>query len=193
MRADVLVTSIGLILVYLAVKMVTKFVGILSLTRIFRFDPREGRYTTLLMSTGLTFGSISALFGLANHIIDERQFTILLIAVIGSAVVPTIIAERWFQPVFKALKPTAPPSPRAPSWCKETREIYSKILVANDGSPGALKALAAAIALAKREDAALHMVTVEELPRFPASIDEVEEEKAQANHRLAPVIEAARA
>src|ERR1700726_1853165 len=103
-RADVLVTSAGLILIYLVVKMVTKFAGILPLTRIFRFDPREGMYTTLLMSTGLTFGSISALFGLTNHIIDERQYTILLIAVIGSAVVPTIIAERWFQPTLKALK-----------------------------------------------------------------------------------------
>jgi nucleotide-binding universal stress UspA family protein len=71
--------------------------------------------------------------------------------------------------------------------------MYRKILVANDGSPGALKALAAAIETAKRDRAALHMVTVEELPRFPASIDEVEEEKAEANHRLTPVIEAARA
>src|SRR6266478_2701150 len=71
--------------------------------------------------------------------------------------------------------------------------MYRKILVANDGSPGALKALAAAIALAKRDGTALHMVTVEELPRFPATIDEVEEEKAEANHRLVPVIEAARA
>jgi len=100
-RADVLITSAGVILIYLAVKMGTKFVGILPLTRIFRFDPREGMYTTLLMSTGLTFGSISALFGLTNHIIDERQYTILLTAVIGSAVVPTMIAERWFQPAFK--------------------------------------------------------------------------------------------
>jgi Kef-type K+ transport system membrane component KefB len=110
-RADVIVTAAGLILIYLAVKMVTKFVGILPLTRIFRFGPREGMYTTLLMSTGLTFGSISALFGLTNHIIDERQYTILLIAVIGSAVVPTIIAERWFQPAFKALKAAAPAKP----------------------------------------------------------------------------------
>jgi Kef-type K+ transport system membrane component KefB len=102
-RADVLVASAGLILVYLAVKMITKFVGILPLTRIFRFDKREGMYTTLMMSTGLTFGSISALFGLTNHIIDERQYTILLTAVIGSAVVPTLIAERWFQPIFKPL------------------------------------------------------------------------------------------
>jgi Kef-type K+ transport system membrane component KefB len=102
-RADVIVGSAGLILVYLGVKMVTKFFGILPLTRYFRFDPREGMYTTLLMSTGLTFGSISALFGLTNHIIDERQYTILLTAVIGSAVVPTLIAERWFQPVFRLL------------------------------------------------------------------------------------------
>jgi nucleotide-binding universal stress UspA family protein len=70
--------------------------------------------------------------------------------------------------------------------------MYRKILVANDGSPGALKAFAAAIETAKRDSAALHMVTVEELPRFPATIDEVEEEKTEANQRLVPVIEAAR-
>src|SRR6266478_3343795 len=103
-RADVIVTSAGIILIYLAVKMVTKFVGILPLTRIFRFDPREGMYTTLLMSTGLTFGSISALFGLTNHIIDQQQYTILVTAVILSAVVPTLIAERWFRPTFKPIE-----------------------------------------------------------------------------------------
>jgi Kef-type K+ transport system membrane component KefB len=102
-RADVLVTSAGLIVLYLGVKMVTKFFGILPLTRMFRFGPKEGMYTTLLMSTGLTFGSISALFSLTNHIIDERQYTILLTAVIGSAVVPTMIAQRWFQPDLKPL------------------------------------------------------------------------------------------
>ena len=107
-RADVIVTSSALILVFLGIKMVTKFVGILPLTRIFRFERREGMYTTLLMSTGLTFGSISALFGLTNHIIDETQYTILLTAVIGSAVVPTLIAERWFQPDLKPLAATAP-------------------------------------------------------------------------------------
>ena len=93
-----LVGSAGLIVVFLAIKMATKFVGILPLTRAFRFDPREGMYTTLLMSTGLTFGSISALFGLTNHIIDQGQYTVLVTAVIGSAVVPTLIAQRWFLP-----------------------------------------------------------------------------------------------
>ena len=71
--------------------------------------------------------------------------------------------------------------------------MYRKILVANDGSPGALRALSAALALAKRDGAALHMVTVEELPWFPASIDEVDEGKLEANHRLAPVLDTARA
>ena len=117
-RADVLVASAGLILIYLAVKMITKFVGILPLTRLFRFERREGLYTTLLMSTGLTFGSISALFGLTNHIIDERQYTILLTAVIGSAVVPTLIAERWFQPVFKPLRSGAGTSTEATATAK---------------------------------------------------------------------------
>jgi Kef-type K+ transport system membrane component KefB len=90
--------SAGLILVFLVLKMATKFAGILPLTRAYNFETREGMYTTLLMSTGLTFGSISALFGLTNRIIDQRQYTILVTAVIASAVVPTLIAQRWFMP-----------------------------------------------------------------------------------------------
>ncbi|MCZ8546396.1 cation:proton antiporter [Mesorhizobium qingshengii] len=97
------VSAAGLIAVFLAIKMATKFVGILPLTKVFRFEAREGMYTTLLMSTGLTFGTISALFGLTNHIIDQHQYTILVTAVIGSALVPTLIAQRWFQPVFKPI------------------------------------------------------------------------------------------
>lgn len=62
--------------------------------------------------------------------------------------------------------------------------MYSKILIANDGSAGAAKALSAAIALAKRMRAELHMVSVEELPRFPTSIDEVIEERQEAGHRF---------
>jgi len=101
----------GLIVVLLAIKMATKFVGILPLTRAFRFDPREGMYTTLLMSTGLTFGTISALFGLTNHIIDRGQYTVLVTAVIGSAIVPTLIAQRWFQPSFASQAPGAVDAP----------------------------------------------------------------------------------
>ena len=102
-----LVAGAGLIALFLGLKMLTKFIGILPLTRIFRFKPRDGIYTTLLMSTGLTFGSISALYGLTNNIIDQRQYTILLTAVIGSAVVPTIIAQIWFKPHFEPLEEDA--------------------------------------------------------------------------------------
>jgi Kef-type K+ transport system membrane component KefB len=103
-EARAVIASIGLIVVFLAIKMATKFIGILPLTRYHKFDRREGMYTTLLMSTGLTFGSISALFGLTNKIIDQTQYTILVTAVIGSAVVPTLIAQTWFQPEFKPIE-----------------------------------------------------------------------------------------
>ena len=53
---------------------------------------------SLISSTGLTFGTICALYGLTNHIIDQQQYTILVTAVIASAVVPTLIAQRWFEP-----------------------------------------------------------------------------------------------
>jgi Kef-type K+ transport system membrane component KefB len=59
---------------------------------------QEGMYTTLLMSTGLTFGTISALFGLSHHLIDQSQYSALVAAVIGSAVIPTLIANAFFLP-----------------------------------------------------------------------------------------------
>jgi len=106
-EARALLEGAGLIGLFLAVKMATKFVGILPLTRYFNFVPREGMYTTMMMSTGLTFGSISALFGLTNNIIDQTQYTVLLTAVIGSAVVPTLIGQLWFRPHFEPLEEDA--------------------------------------------------------------------------------------
>jgi Kef-type K+ transport system membrane component KefB len=105
--AHALLAGAGLIALFLAMKMITKFVGILPLTRYFKFGRREGMYTTLMMSTGLTFGSISALFGLTNHIINQEQYTVLVTAVIGSAVVPTLIAQLWFHPHFEPLEEDA--------------------------------------------------------------------------------------
>jgi len=102
-----LISAAGLIAIFLGIKMITKFVGILPLTRYYDFEPREGMYTTLLMSTGLTFGTISALFGLTNKIIDQQQYTVLVTAVIGSAVVPTLIAQKWFMPTFKPMESEA--------------------------------------------------------------------------------------
>jgi hypothetical protein len=59
---------------------------------------RESAYLTLLMSTGLTFGTISALFGLTNKLITQSQYTVLVTVVICSAVVPTMIAQAFFRP-----------------------------------------------------------------------------------------------
>ena len=105
--AHALLAGAGLIALFLAMKMITKFAGVLPLTRYLKFDRREGMYTTLMMSTGLTFGSISALFGLTNHTINQQQYTVLVTAVIGSAVVPTLIAQLWFHPHFEALEEDA--------------------------------------------------------------------------------------
>jgi glutathione-regulated potassium-efflux system ancillary protein KefC len=85
-------------LILLAGKMVTKFVGVYPVTRAFASPRREALYTTLLMSTGLTFGSISALFGLSHGIVTQDQYSLLIAAVIGSAVVPTLIANAFFLP-----------------------------------------------------------------------------------------------
>jgi glutathione-regulated potassium-efflux system ancillary protein KefC len=65
----------------------------------------EGMYTTLLMSTGLTFGSISALFGLSHGLIDNAQYSYLVAAVIGSAVIPTIIANAFYLPRYLLKQP----------------------------------------------------------------------------------------
>jgi Kef-type K+ transport system membrane component KefB len=93
-----ILNSVGLIAIFLTVKVAAKFIGVWPLTHAFRFRQREGMYLTLLMSTGLTFGTISALYGLSNHYITEEQYAILVTVVILSAVVPTLIAERWFAP-----------------------------------------------------------------------------------------------
>jgi len=114
-KFETVLAAAGLIAVFLAVKMVTKCAGIWPLTRVFRFEHREGMYTTLMMSTGLTFGTISALFGLTNGIIDQDQYTVLVTAVIGSAVVPTLIAQKWFQPAFKEVQSEPEPVEETPN------------------------------------------------------------------------------
>lgn len=81
-------------------KMITKIIGVYPATKVYKYAQKEGIYTTLLMSTGLTFGSIAALFGLSHQIIDQRQYSILVVVVIGSAVVPTLIANAFFIPHY---------------------------------------------------------------------------------------------
>ena len=59
--------------------------------------------------------------------------------------------------------------------------MFRKILVANDGSPGADAALKAAIDLAVKYCAELHMISVEEIPHLAETIDEVEGEREEPN------------
>ena len=97
-----LAAGVWLLFAFLFVKIATKFLGVLPAA--LRFVKPHAVFTTLLMSTGLTFGTISSLYGLNAGIIDRQQFTILLGAVIGSAVIPTVVAQRWFGPPLQALK-----------------------------------------------------------------------------------------
>jgi Kef-type K+ transport system membrane component KefB len=85
------------VLLFLA-KMISKMVGLFPAVRRYDYVGREGWYYTLMMSTGLTFGTISALFGLNHGIISQAQYSYLVATVIGSAVVPTMIANAFFMP-----------------------------------------------------------------------------------------------
>jgi glutathione-regulated potassium-efflux system ancillary protein KefC len=93
-----LVAAPAAFLLLLSGKMLTKVAGVYPVTRLYRSPRQEGIYTTLLMSTGLTFGTISALFGLSHQLITQAQYSALVAAVIGSAVVPTLIANAFFLP-----------------------------------------------------------------------------------------------
>jgi glutathione-regulated potassium-efflux system ancillary protein KefC len=79
-------------------KMGSKLIGLLPTVRAFGHEGRQGIYYSLMMSTGLTFGTISALFGLNHGIIDQNQYSHLVATVIGSAVIPTAIANARFMP-----------------------------------------------------------------------------------------------
>ena len=83
---------------FLIVKIATKIVGVYPVTKFYGSPNKEAMYTTLLMSTGLTFGTISSLFGLSHGIIDQGQYSALVAAVIGSAVIPAIIANAFYLP-----------------------------------------------------------------------------------------------
>jgi Kef-type K+ transport system membrane component KefB len=96
--AGALASGAGVIGLLFVVKMATKGIGVWPVAAAFSIPRRERHYTTLLMATGLTFGSISALFGLTHNIISQTQYSELVSVVILSAFVPTLIAQRLFQP-----------------------------------------------------------------------------------------------
>jgi Kef-type K+ transport system membrane component KefB len=89
--------NLGVLAVLLAAKMLPKLGFVFPLAR--TYVPRHAAFATLLMSTGLTFGTIASLYGLTAGIIDETQFSLLITAVVASALVPTAIAQMFFHPI----------------------------------------------------------------------------------------------
>jgi len=88
--------NVGWLLLFLGLKLVSKFIGVYPFAR--RFLGKHAWYTTLLMSTGLTFGTIASLYGLNSGILDQGQFSVLVTTVILTAIIPTFIAQRFFSP-----------------------------------------------------------------------------------------------
>jgi Kef-type K+ transport system membrane component KefB len=94
--------GIGIFIAFLIIKLVTKFIGVYPFAK--KYHGVNSMFTTLLMSTGLTFGTISSLYGLNNHIITVQQFSVLITVVILSAILPTIIAIKFYPPKIDTSK-----------------------------------------------------------------------------------------
>jgi Kef-type K+ transport system membrane component KefB len=103
-RFDAVIGGAAVIALLLAVKLAAKGVGVYPLARLFGLDRRTSKYTTLLMSTGLTFGTISAIFGLNRGRVTPAQYSALVTVVIASAVIPTFIAQKHYQHRLKVLR-----------------------------------------------------------------------------------------
>jgi Kef-type K+ transport system membrane component KefB len=123
----VLVTAAGagLVLLFFGAKMLTKAIGVRPLTGRFGMSARTGNYTLMLMSTGLTFGTISALFGLTNHYITSFQYTVLVTAVILSAVIPTLIGQTFFRPQTTSV--TTEQKVLEPALVREEEEVAGEL------------------------------------------------------------------
>jgi Kef-type K+ transport system membrane component KefB len=94
--AGALWANLGILALLFAGKMIPKLAGVYPLAR--HYTSPHAAFTTLLMSTGLTFGTIASLYGLNAGIIDRTQFSLLIAVVVLSAIVPTVIAQRLYQP-----------------------------------------------------------------------------------------------
>src|ERR1700730_4151829 len=108
----------------------------------------------------LTFGTIASLFGLSQGIIDKCQYSALVAAIIGTAVIPTVIASTFFLPRHLVGLGMVP-SRHSSGETARPIPVYDKILHANDGSEYAFRALTQALAIAKQNGSELHMVSLE--------------------------------
>ena len=93
----VITAPIGIIILVL-IEISAKIISVYPVARYFGSAHRDAMYTTLLMASGLTFGTICALFGLSHQIIDEQQYSTLVASIIATAVIPTLIANSYYLP-----------------------------------------------------------------------------------------------
>ena len=100
---------------FLTVEAATKIVSVYPVARYFGQPHKDAMYTTLLMSSGLTFGTIASLFGLSHGVIDRSQYSTLVAAIIGTAIIPTVIANSFYLPrhLLLAVKPGDVPAEQA--------------------------------------------------------------------------------
>src|SRR5262249_15505862 len=196
-----LVAAPAAFIVMLVLKVFSKIVGVYPVTKIYKAPNKEAMYTTLLMSTGLTFGTISALFGLSRGIIEGP--------ILGAGC--RRHCERGHSDGHcQRLLSAAPLVARAATGAGSTADaaahhvgerlsdcgrarMFDKILHANDGSEHAFHALALALAVAQQNNSELHMISVEEIDYMPAFIEEVREETGTAARRFHSVLQRARA
>jgi Kef-type K+ transport system membrane component KefB len=102
--------NLGVLALLCAAKIAPKIGGVYPLAR--RYTSPHAAFTTLLMSTGLTFGTITSLYGLQAGIIDRTQFSLLVTVVVLSAIIPTTIAQRFFTPTTGQIAAAADPAER---------------------------------------------------------------------------------
>ena len=191
---------------FLIVKIVTKIVGVYPVTKYFRIAEQRGDVHNSSDVHGLTFGTISSLFGLSHGIINQGQYSALVATVIASAVIPTVIANALYLPHHLLPQTEAKDSGRAKqrfrryggSWTTNRINgedpMFSKILHANDGSEHAFQAL-----LRRRSRSPSKTIPsfiwylVEEIDYMPEFIEEVRQETGTAARRFHAVLQRARA
>jgi len=122
-----LIAAPAAFLFMLVVKVFSKIVGVYPVTKVYKAPNKEAMYTTLLMSTGLTFGTISSLFGLSRGIIDQGQYSALVAAVIASAVIPTVIANAFYLPRHLLPEPGPETKPTTDAQPAQLRSVSGKV------------------------------------------------------------------
>lgn len=100
---DVIYASFGLVAVLLLLKIICKTAGVWPVSRAFKLSVKISNFNALLFSTGITFGTIASMYGFNNGIIDRNQYSVLVTVVILSALIPTIIAQKFFQPTLSEM------------------------------------------------------------------------------------------